>query len=123
MFSHLFDLPSWWAIFVSTLLGQLPRLLVKLAGMLVAMWFWRSVPRTARLVLAGCLLMFLVNLFEVGIFGMWLPWAQSNNRASDEMIMHVMGLWSFVGQLLDGCATGLLVWAAFSGRARAVSAS
>jgi len=122
MYSHLFDLPSWWVVFVSTLASQLPEFLMELAGMLVAVWFWRRAPRPALLVLVACSLMFVATLFGTWVIGWWLPSVQSNSSVSNEVIMRVMSLWSFAGQLIHGIAIGVLIWAAFSGRARSVSA-
>jgi hypothetical protein len=108
------------AVFLMMLLGAAPVLLAVLLGGVLALLLWRRAPRPALLVLLACAGQFAVTLFSVWLSGWWIPAARAAGETSVIRLSHLMGIWGVCASLLHGVLIGLLIWAAFAGRPRAV---
>lgn len=108
-------------VFLVMLLGSVPVLLAVLIGSVVAMVLWRRAPGSALLVLIACAGQFVVTLFGVWLSGWWMP-AVRDEGVPMAHVSQIMGLWGMCASVLHGVLIGLLIWAAFAGRARTQAA-
>ena len=101
--------------FLAQLLGQAPVLLVYLAGMVLALVFWRRCPRPAMLTLIGMALFLVTTLVQSFLF-IYLVRARDDFGWSHEMLGWIVSASGLIGSVIRAAAFGLMLTAVFIGR-------
>lgn len=109
--------------FVKFLLGSTTILLAAFAGIVMAFVFWRRAPRAALLVLIACIVQFVASALNAWVQanGLWTAEKAGLGLGSVPRLTEigfVLRAWEIRASVLHAITTGLLIWAAFSGRAK-----
>jgi hypothetical protein len=99
------------------LLGQTPTLLVYIAGVILAMFFWQRSPPACALTAAGMGLMLLVSVGAT-VFQMYLLRSRFDNDWSAAEFGRIMTIFTIASTTLRAFGLGLVLAAVFVGRSR-----
>jgi hypothetical protein len=99
------------------LLGQTPTLLVYIAGLILAMFFWQRSPTVCALTAAGMALMLLVSVGAT-VFQMYLFRSRIDNDWSAAEFGRFWTIFSITSNTLHAFGLGLVLAAVFVGRSR-----
>jgi hypothetical protein len=99
------------------LLGQTPTLLVYIAGLILAMFFWQRSPTACALTAAGMALMLLVSVGAT-VFQIYLFRSRIDNDWSTAEFGRIMTIFTIASTTLRAFGLGLVLAAVFVGRSR-----
>lgn len=94
---------------------QFPVWLAWLAGLIVAVRFWRQHPRVSLVTVIALVLLLVLSVISTFV-SLWLPLTLVKQGVASTMVGTILGSINFVIRLLEGVAWGLILIAIFGWR-------